>query len=1337
MKVKLWVLASFLCFFQVESAFAAFKHYSIEEGLSQSVVFNIEQDQLGFMWFATQDGLNRYDGNRFDVFKASAKNTNSLTNNYIYPLALDNQNKLFIGTRHGGVNQLNLYNYEFAAPFLKNKRITSVLPIKSWLFVGTFDGVVYRISRDSTKIEIIAEHLKKPVYALTMINSVLWIGTHGSGLFHYNLQTNQLVNNYLHNVFNSHKVHPSIFSIKEDVDSNVWLATQGGGVYRINLTGNEYINWRHDPNDPYSISSNQVRDIEFDDTGRVWFATRGGGVSIYDKSQKRFTHLKHDPFDRYSLAHNRVYSVFKDQTGIMWFGTANGINKLDPASLNFTKLKKPDPLSSNDSWALHEDPQQRLWYGSWGGGIDILDEKFNRLQHLDTQSSPLALSSNAVKVITQDKLGNTWIGTWADGINVITKQGELIRYNADDGNHGLSENSIYSLLVDNRNQVWVGTNGGGLFRFDRELNYFISYAKPQQGSALYIDAPRVTSLYQGSDDNLWIATDGSGAYKFNMRSENVTHFSKSSQGEGLSHNTVRAFLLLENSDMWLATSNGVNIIKAKSSRIIHLGIEEGLPNQVVYGLISQGQYVWLSTNNGLVKVNTKTLNMEHFQAKDGLQGNEFNAGAYYKTSQGKIIFGGTQGLTVFTPGTQTTKQLSAKLALTQLSFDDQPLRNSIGSELGMHYEVDKSRHLTIPFSVNRVSLGVNYLHYQEPKENRFRYRLTGFEQQWRSAAGSNIAIEYTNLPAGKYKLVVEATSNAGAKAITPLVINFHVITPWWQTPISYGLYFILLIGFIWLCSTLWTRRLRSQKHELERFVTLRTQEIATQKSLIEKQAVALSNTLENKVRFFTHASHELRTPLSLLVAPTQALLANERELQKREDLNLILRNAKRLEGLVDKLLTLTRFDESGDDEVKQLSLSVIAREVAEQFKVLGKQNLQFDYHIEEALYIDASREGLITIFNNLLSNAFKYTKTGKIEFKVFANHEQAVIEFIDTGRGIAEVELDKVYDLFYRATGNVNIEGSGVGLSIVKRLVDKYQGQIDLKSKLREGTQFTIKFKLITVQKRVKVESNKQVVLTHTVKNKHAATVIIVEDNDELRHYLKTELLQKYNVLTAENGDAAMKLMLKHVPDLLITDLMMPKMDGFELLKALHESRVTCHIPAIILTAKGDHESKLKGLNHYALDVITKPFDRAELLVKVDNWIAWLKTYHQGINNYNKLPTIVANRPNHDPKDAQLLSDLNEFLANHYQDTQLTVPRCAKELALSERQFQRKLKVLINISPTEYIRDYRLSKAAELLKQGRQINLVIDDVGFTSRSHFSKSFKAKFGMTAKEFQVSN
>eukprot|EP01093_Parvamoeba_rugata_P011964 TRINITY_DN341_c0_g1_i10.p1 TRINITY_DN341_c0_g1~~TRINITY_DN341_c0_g1_i10.p1 ORF type:complete len:792 (+),score=165.98 TRINITY_DN341_c0_g1_i10:5855-8230(+) len=791
--------------------------------------------------------------------------------------------------------------------------------------------------------------------------------------------------------------------------------------------------------------------------------------------------------------------------------------------------------------------------------------------------------------------------------------------------------------------------------------------------------------------------------------------------------------------MWLATSDGINIITAGSEKVIHIGLEQGLPNQVVYGLLSgKQQNVWLSTNNGLVKIDSEDYQITHFQAKDGLQGNEFNAGAYLKNKAGQIFFGGTQGVTVFKPGAQTQNQGSAKLALTGLSFDDKALVNRYNSTLGMHYEVEKSRQLDITADVQRVSLTINYLHYLEPEKNHYRYRLTGFEQQWRTAQGSNLKVDYTNLPPGQYKLNVEAFSKSGVQALAPILIHFNVHTPWWRSWGFYSACFFVGVGIIWLCIVLWTRRLRHQKAELEAFVVLRTQEIAEQKELIEQQASALSDTLENKVRFFTHASHELRTPLSLLVAPLQALLANESSDKKRHNLNLALRNSKRLESLVDKLLTLTRFDESSTDEVKYISLSAIAREVAAQFNVLGEQQLQFDCKIDDGLYVNASREGLITIFSNLLSNAFKYTVQGEIEFNVSRQAQQAQITVRDTGRGIAEAEKDKVYDLFYRASGHSNIEGSGVGLSIVKRLVDKYKGNITLSSALLHGTEFTVLLDLVTpLPKQSTAPLQLITPEASDVSSNYMATILVVEDNDDLRNYLQSELSIKYKVLTAENGKVAMELLFEHVPDLIITDLMMPEMDGFSLLQELHQSHVTCHVPAIILTAKGDHDSKLKGLNHYAMDVITKPFERAELLLKVDNWVAWVAKYHQQVTAHDVNSQLDATTAMTDPKDSQLLINMNMFLAENFHRCDLTVPMCAKELALSERQLQRKLKVLVNLSPTEYIRDYRLTKAAELIRTGQQINLVIENVGFTSRSHFSKSFKAKYNMTAKQFQSIN
>ena len=525
-------------------------------------------------------------------------------------------------------------------------------------------------------------------------------------------------------------------------------------------------------------------------------------------------------------------------------------------------------------------------------------------------------------------------------------------------------------------------------------------------------------------------------------------------------------------------------------------------------------------------------------------------------------------------------------------------------------------------------------------------------------------------------------------------------------------------------------RIRKQKYYLEQIVSERTDEIAEQKTLIEQQADALSDSLENKVRFFTHASHELRTPLSLLIAPLQKLIADERNTEKREQLNLVLRNSRRLENLVDKLLTLTRYDERHEEIIKVVSLSAIAREVAGQFAVLGEKSIDFKVDIEEAVFIESTREGVITILTNLLSNAFKYTQQGQVSLIVSASGELAYIEVTDTGKGIADAEKDKVFDTFYRVSSHANVEGSGVGLAIVKRLVDKYKGNIVLASRLGEGTNFKLAFKTAQFAEQVPVDST-------SLKSKVShdkASVLIIEDNDELRHYLKTELQHRYQVLLAEDGQIGLQIALSQVPDLIITDLMMPKVDGFTVLDSLHNSPVTCHIPVIILTAKGDYETRVSSLQQHALDVITKPFDREELFLKVENWIHWVNLYSQQQTMdapdhvETKQPVVV------DPRDKQLLEKLELYVAEHYQQQGFSMVNCAKELALSERQLQRKLKVLLNITPSEYLRNYRLSKAAELLRQGRQISLVIDDVGFSSRSYFSKFFKAKYGMTAKEYQ---
>jgi len=695
------------------------------------------------------------------------------------------------------------------------------------------------------------------------------------------------------------------------------------------------------------------------------------------------------------------------------------------------------------------------------------------------------------------------------------------------------------------------------------------------------------------------------------------------------------------------------------------------------------------------------------------------------------MFGGTQGVSVINPADLEVNAIGGQLALTSLQFDDEDVVNEGVSRLGSLYQIEKSRSVTIPAGIKRVHFQISYLHYSEPQTNLYSYQLAGFEQQWRKATGPFLSVDYTNLPAGKYQLKVNASSESGANVLTPLLLNITVLAPWWQTSEFYLLAAMLILAMVWLFTVLWTRRIRKQKYYLEQIVSERTDEIAEQKTLIEQQAEALSDSLENKVRFFTHASHELRTPLSLLIAPLQKLIADERITEKREQLNLVLRNSRRLENLVDKLLTLTRYDERHEEIIKVVSLSAIAREVAGQFAVLGEKPIDFKVDIEEAVFIESTREGVITILTNLLSNAFKYTQQGQVGLTVSVSGELANIEVTDTGKGIADAEKGKVFDTFYRVSSHANVEGSGVGLAIVKRLVDKYKGTLVLASRLGEGTSFKLSFQATQFAAHASAASIS--LKSNEVQNK--ACVLIIEDNDELRHYLKSELQHRYQVLLAQDGQVGLQIALSQVPDLIITDLMMPKVDGFTVLDSLHNSPVTCHIPVIILTAKGDYETRVSSLQQHALDVITKPFDREELFLKIENWLGWVAQYAQQSKS-EKSPHKAQQRTafSLDPRDKKLLEKLAEYVAEHFHQQGFSMLECAKHLALSERQFQRKLKVLLNITPSEYLREYRLQRAAELLQQGRQVSLVIDDVGFSSRSYFSKFFKEKYGVTAKEYQ---
>ncbi|WP_125717738.1 two-component regulator propeller domain-containing protein [Pseudoalteromonas rubra] len=1315
------LIAALVAFFVSQGVLAsAFVHLNNEQGLSQNIIFDMVQDHQGYLWLATQDGLNRYDGKEFTVFRPNQANATDMTDGYIYPLALSEDNHLFLGTKHGGINRLLLSDLTFQPPLLKAQRISALLIHEKAAYIGTFKGDVYRYQFNTQQIERLFSVGNAPVYALHIQNSLLWVGSHGQGLHHFDLDNHKTVHVMLNNTPLASQIHASLFAFEPDKQGGLWIASQGGGLYHVNAAQKTLTHFST-LNSP--LHSNELRDVTLDAQGRLWIASRGGGGYLFDTKSQHWAVFKHDPFDPYSLAHDRVYSVLVDNTGFVWFGTANGVSKLDPATLNFTKLNQANGLSNKDAWALMVDPQQRLWYGSWGGGIDIFDNLLNRVAHFDDQTEPTRLSSNAIKALAQDSQGNTWVGHWQNGLDMITPDGSVINYNS--GNSPLRSDRIYTLAEDNQGGLWVGTRDAGLQYLNTSTRAFS--ALPEHPA---LNHGRISAIYPDEKGQIWIASDGGGLLRFDPASGLVKQYLHDPDKLSLAHNSVRGITKTHQQTLWLTTARGLSVFDLQARRFVaHPAVQHFAAQSLYEARQDIERTVWISTNQGLWRWETTTNSTTHFQAKNGLQGNEFNAGAALSMADGRLIFGGTQGLTLLAPPFEVPSPVPARLILSGLTADQSAQQQDMLRALNDNASLPiKLSHDTL-----RLSLQFDYLHFKAPALHQFQYRLKGFENHWQSVRGNKLLVNYTGLPPGDYVLQVSVSGDDKTTAAS-FQRAIVIAPPWYQSIWGYALQALGVCVLILLLFFAWSARLRQQKNLLAKQVALRTAQIAEQKYLIESQAQTLADTLADKRRFITRASHELRTPLSLILAPSETLLAQEKDGFKRQQLSLIQTHTLHLKSLIDRLLQLARYDH--DPDLNQVSnFSAIAVDLCHVYASQPSHNVQFYYDIEPNLYVTASADALKDLLNNLLSNAFKYTTQGHVRLSLTRQQSQLSLCVEDSGKGIAANELDAIFTLFYRAEQSHTQSGLGIGLSIVKEIVDKLQGQINVASTPGQGSRFEVTFKIpahITPDAQSLAndvtDQSPPLAMPETLASNRHRLILIAEDNADLRAYLAQELAQLGQVLCAENGIAALELAQFHVPDLILSDVMMPKLDGLGLLTALKNHPATSHIPTLLLTAKQDEQTRLNALAENCLDVLAKPFSRNELLMKVANVLRYVEHYPTAMRENNATELMR--------QDVRLLNQLNDFLASHYSDSALSPQSLAKAVALSERQLQRKLRLLVGCSPLEYLRNYRLEKAASLLKTGLQISVVASQTGFTSRTHFSRLFKQKFASSPKDFQNS-
>ena len=1360
-----------------------FEHITIKDGLSQNHVTRILKDSKGFMWFCTPNGLNRYDGKSFKVYKHSPDDPNSLSNNYTQTIHEDNNGNLWIGTFGGGLNKFEK----------KTERFTH-----------------YR--HDPEDSNSISSDFILSIYEDK--SGFLWIGTNGSGINKFNMKEESFIH-YSNNPEDSNSLsHNVVRAFYEDESGNLWIGTDGGGLNKFDEKTEKFTCYKHDPDNPKSLSHDFVLAIIEDDDGALWLATYGGALNKFDRTtetfmhfspnlndftirgfqtliksstepgiiwisahgiykfdikKEKFTHYKHESYDPTSLSTNKTVSIYEDNSGLLWVGTADkGLNKYNKVQENILHYKN-DPtnansLSSNFVLPIYEDKSGILWIGTDGGGLNKFDRKNSVLTHYLHQPDNLnSLGNNTLLSIIEEKPGILWIGT-VDGLNRFdTKNNKFTIYKHDFNNpRSLSDNFVGPIYIDRSGNLWIGTQDGGLNKLiisenDKTSPVFLHY-QHDPNDPHSISDNSVLTIYEDNDGFLWIGTMNGGLNKFDKRKEKFFHYKHDpNNANSLSNNYVNTIYQDKNGVLWIGTEGGgLNKLVLSDNEespptFIHYQEVDGLSNNIVYGILEDNHHnLWISTRNGLSKFNPDEVDdkgvalptaFKNYYTFDGFQANEFHSLSYFKNRKGEMFFGGINGFNAFYPDS-----LKENLTIPDVVITDFKVFNQ---DYKLDTSITEINQIVLSYSENFLSFDFAVLDYTAPKKNSYAYKLDGLDNNWNYVDNRNFA-HYTNLSPGKYIFSVKGSNNDGVWNEEGVSVSIIITPPWWATWWAYVIYglcaFSLLYGF--------------RRYERNRL------NWKNQFKLDEVKLMERAETDRMKSRFFANISHEFRTPLTLILGPSESIITRTSEDDTKKLAGSIKRNANRLLGLINQLLDLSKL-EAGELKLKASIGNIVSftkgitmsfESIAERKDITLKVKTTND-KIE--IYFD--KDKMTKILTNLLSNAFKFTTAGE-EITVAINEtEKNSVEIIvrDTGIGISKEEIPKLFDRFYQVDSSQTREheGTGIGLALTKELVELHHGSINVDSKKGDPdlvgtgwTEFTIELPLgrehlssdeivelvepveeetiVNEEEYLSPTSGIQTEMSNEIVN-DKTIILVVEDNAEVRKYIKDSLGEEHQVEEAVNGEQGVEKAEKIIPDLIISDIMMPKMDGNELTRLLKNDEKTSHIPIILLTAKSEQESKIEGLETGADAYLTKPFNAKELQVRIKNLINIRKKLQEKFRIGYFLPKQDEKKLS--TLDEQFMYKVVEVIEQHISEEEFSIIEFAREVGMSRSQIHRKLRALTGKSPSRYIRMVRLTRGRKLIEErAGNISEIAYLVGFSSPIYFAKCFKDEYGFPPSE-----
>lgn len=1324
-----------LQFHQVYAQQNAENNITIDDGLINNEVTAIHQDQYGFMWFGTRGGLNKYNGYDFYTIRSKPNSINNLTNQAVEAIA-EFKHTLWLGNKTGGLNSYNFLTdsiTHYNPP--KSVKIQEIKALfvddDGTLFIGSVHGL-YTLKNG--KYNIIDKN--SIVYAITKDrNGQIWIGS-GLGLSKYNAKSKHLENIHLLSK------NFDVTSIAVDKKVNkLYLGTWNNGlvIYDINQQNTEQLLPDSQPN---SLSNKNTYRVFVDKSNQIWIGTWGGGLNKFNQNTKRFSKIRIKPFNVFSKDYDIILSITEDSNGILWIGTdGGGISKIDPYRKKFKTISNSydgKPIMNNlHITAVFEDKHGGLWLGSRGGTLSYtLDKK-----HFETPRFNFKISG--VNTFFQNNK-ELWIGT-ANGILILkdfqhAKNAKLVT-RVIGNEQSLSGPKVTTILKDQDGNIWVGTQEHGLNRIIgyKDNQPVFKHYPEEAGVSGAIQNSRISCMLLDKMNRLWVGTYD-GLHLYNKEKDNFQLIKRDFKNEkGLSNNTILSMAEDSFGNIWIGTQQGLNKLSFNDKgnlKIKSYYQTQGFPNDYIHAvLVDKDNNIWMSTNMGITKFNVQNNYFRNFDVRDGVSSNTSSENAACKSRNGQLFFGSISGITYFYPDSIYLNHSKPAIYITDLQINNKEagVNKVIADRTILSKPLYLTKNISLSYKENIISITYAALDYHASDKNQYQYKLEGFDDKW-VYAGKKRTVTYTNLPSGTYTFKVKASNSDQIWSNNIASIQLEILPPPWRTWWAYSIYAMLILGLLWL----------SRYFTLNRIYLQNRLEIANLNYEKEHEIA------EIKSKMFTNISHEFRTPLTLMIGPLEDLAEDEKiDTSVKRVIGKVQNQSRRLLSLVNQLLDFNKA------EANSLKLNVsyqnvvsLSKSIANSFEDEAKRKkIDFTFKANsKEIYLWVDKDKLESIEYNLLSNAFKFTPNGgEISFEVnFVNAALPKCEIIvtDTGKGVKEEDKVRIFDRFYQAAQAEpgKYVGTGIGLAFVKDLVELHRGTILLEDHYPQGTRFIIELPAEEVACQEDEIAEEIKVLNDFEEEEESAIadapiLLVVEDNEELNQYLCKTLSKIGEVISAKDGKEGVEKAFQTIPDLVVSDVMMPEIDGYELCKTLKEDNRTSHIPIILLTAKSDDVSHIQGMKSGADNYLAKPFKPAILVSHVKNLIKSRK----------KLKELFAHQLNLEPSEVEVTSFDEEFIKNTIRfieenmvKDEFSIDELANQVNMSRSTFYRKLKALTGMSGSDFIRTIKLKRSAQLLKSGEySVSMAAYDAGFNDLKHFRKSFQKQFGVTPSEYMRQN